>query len=156
MTSREAGLSRRSRKSMIAGALLFGGWLWMVGCSQEQGGTNVAHPSHDTEVQMASAPSETSRPVPEEYREGKQRFEALCARCHGLAGRGTHAGPPLVHKIYEPSHHADFAFRRAAAKGVRSHHWDFGDMPPVTDATPDDVMAIISFVRWLQREAGIT
>ena len=53
--------------------------------------------------------------------------------------RGTQQGPPLVHKIYEPSHHADFAFQRAAAQGVRAHHWKFGNMPKIESVTPDDV-----------------
>ncbi len=72
-----------------------------------------------------------------------------------MAGRGTNMGPPLVHKIYEPSHHADFAFMRAAMQGVRAHHWKFGNMPKISDATPDDVTQIIPYVRWLQRQAGI-
>lgn len=42
--------------------------------------------------------------------------------CHGENGRGTRVGPPLVHKIYEPSHHGDGAFGRAVRQGVVAHH----------------------------------
>ena len=93
--------------------------------------------------------------VPEEYHSGEERFNSFCARCHGMHGRGTGNGPPLVHKIYEPSHHGDFAFHRAAAQGVRAHHWEFGNMPKIVDASTNDVTLIIQYVRWLQREAAI-
>ncbi len=111
--------------------------------------------SHGADRQMTAASPSAPLAVPEAYQEGKQRFEALCAGCHGVVGDGTDAGPPLVHTLYKPSHHADLAFMRAAARGVRAHHWHFGDMPRVTGSTPDDVAAIIPYVRWLQRQAGI-
>ncbi|MFM7841547.1 MAG: cytochrome c, partial [Nitrospira sp.] len=67
----------------------------------------------------------------------------------------TQQGPPFVHKIYEPNHHGDAAFQRAAALGVRAHHWQFGNMPKISSVTPADVDEIIKYVRWLQRQAGI-
>ena len=57
--------------------------------------------------------------------------------------------------IYEPSHHGDEAFQRAAAVGVRGHHWPFGDMPPVEGVTRGDVTMIIAYIRELQRANGI-
>jgi len=93
--------------------------------------------------------------VPEEFQAGEAKFKANCARCHGDGGLGTSQGPPLVHKIYEPNHHGDPAFQRAAANGVRAHHWQFGDMPRIETVTPADVEQIVAYVRWLQREAGI-
>ena len=87
---------------------------------------------------------------------GKRAFEAKCAACHGdnAAGREGQA-PPLVHKIYEPGHHGDFAFQRAAQNGVKSHHWRFGDMPPVEGITRADIIGIVTYIRELQRENGI-
>jgi mono/diheme cytochrome c family protein len=93
--------------------------------------------------------------VPMEFQKGEAKFKANCARCHGERGVGTQQGPPLVHKIYEPSHHGDAAFLRAAANGVRAHHWGFGDMPRIETVSQDDVTYIIQYVRWLQRQAGI-
>lgn len=93
--------------------------------------------------------------VPAEFQKGEAKFDANCARCHGEQGRGTNQGPPLVHKIYEPNHHGDPAFQRAAANGVRAHHWTFGDMPKIAGVTPEDVDQITKYIRWLQREAGI-
>ncbi|MCY3542937.1 MAG: cytochrome c [Chloroflexi bacterium] len=87
--------------------------------------------------------------------EGEQLFADNCARCHGAAADGTLLGPPLVHRIYEPGHHADFTFYNAVKNGVVSHHWDFGDMPPVAGLSEDDVTQIIAYVRGLQREGGI-
>jgi len=87
---------------------------------------------------------------------GKRAFEAKCITCHGEnAGGIKGTAPPLVHKIYEPSHHADFAFVRAVQNGVRAHHWPFGDMPPVTGLTQADAMAITTYVRELQQANGI-
>lgn len=93
--------------------------------------------------------------VPAEFQTGETKFKANCAKCHGERGIGTSQGPPLVHKIYEPNHHGDAAFQRAAANGVRAHHWQFGDMPKIDGVMPDDVDQIIKYVRWLQRQAGI-
>ena len=87
---------------------------------------------------------------------GQRVFDANCATCHGpnAAGRNG-SGPPLVHKIYEPSHHGDEAFQRAVALGVQSHHWRFGNMPAVSGLTRADVATIIAYVRALQRANGI-
>ncbi|MHA7774568.1 c-type cytochrome [Roseibium sp. M-1] len=87
---------------------------------------------------------------------GAALFAENCAACHGdnAAGREG-SGPPLVHKIYEPNHHADGAFFMAAARGVRAHHWSFGDMPPVETVGETDVTKIVAYVRALQRANGI-
>ena len=54
---------------------------------------------------------------------GASAYDAVCAACHGLNGQGQDGiAPPLVHKIYEPSHHGDMAFVLAAQNGVRAHH----------------------------------
>ena len=86
---------------------------------------------------------------------GKVAFESRCAGCHGFDAVGTDTGPPLVHQVYEPGHHPDWAIRNAIADGVRSHHWNFGDMPAVEGVEEDEVTAIICYVRDLQRQADI-
>ncbi len=93
--------------------------------------------------------------APEEMAQGKRLFEERCSVCHGPAADGTEQGPPLAHKIYEPSHHGDAAFALAVRLGVRSHHWRFGDMQPLPDVTDAMTREITSYVRWLQREVGI-
>jgi cytochrome c2 len=93
--------------------------------------------------------------LPTEFKEGETKFNSFCSPCHGAQGKGTTHGPPLVHKIYEPNHHADMTFHRAAAQGVKSHHWTFGNMPKIEGVTADDVTQIIGYIRWLQRQAGI-
>ena len=88
--------------------------------------------------------------------EGKVAFDVKCAACHGANATGLEGlAPPLVHKIYEPSHHGDEAFQRAVQYGVQAHHWRFGDMPPVAGLTRADVQGIVAYVRELQRENGI-
>jgi len=87
---------------------------------------------------------------------GEALFGANCETCHGANAAGKDgSGPPLVHKIYRPGHHADIAFRFAVQRGVRSHHWRFGDMPPVAGVSGAEVDAIVAYVRALQRANGI-
>jgi len=90
-----------------------------------------------------------------EARAGREAFDRLCAACHGADASGSAAGPPLVHRIYGPGHHADVAFVLAAQRGVRAHHWRFGDMPSVPSARLDDIGLIVRYVRELQRANGI-
>lgn len=86
---------------------------------------------------------------------GEELFTTHCAACHGPEGIGTDSGPPLVHEIYEPSHHGDGAFLSAVQRGVAPHHWEFGAMAAVPGLDTEDVADIVAYVRALQREAGI-
>jgi mono/diheme cytochrome c family protein len=87
--------------------------------------------------------------------QGERAFGENCAACHGLNAAGSGKGPPLIHKIYEPGHHADMSIVRAVTLGVRAHHWPFGDMPPQTQVTPAQTRAIIAYLREVQRANGI-
>jgi mono/diheme cytochrome c family protein len=92
----------------------------------------------------------------EQEQMGQRAFDAACARCHGTNAQGKQGiAPPLVHKIYEPSHHGDAAFLLAAQNGVRAHHWRFGDMPAVEGVTRAEVLDIVAYIRALQRKNGI-
>ncbi|WP_428540745.1 c-type cytochrome [Profundibacter sp.] len=87
---------------------------------------------------------------------GKRAFEAKCATCHGENAVGqVGVAPPLIHQIYRPGHHGDMAFLMAARNGVRSHHWKFGNMPPVEGITDAEVKSIVAYVRALQQANGI-
>jgi len=89
-------------------------------------------------------------------KQGEIAYNQYCAACHGDNGAGQEGvAPPFVHRIYEPNHHADLAFLRAAQTGVRAHHWPFGDMPPVENVHQDDVANIVEYIRALQRANGI-
>ncbi|MBI3024346.1 MAG: cytochrome c [Candidatus Tectomicrobia bacterium] len=93
--------------------------------------------------------------TPAALTQGEALFERNCMACHGPEGGGSRQGPPLVHRIYAPGHHADEAFLLAVRRGVRAHHWRFGDMPPVPAVSPDEVKLVIAYVRGLQKKAGI-
>ena len=69
--------------------------------------------------------------------------------------RGRTKGRRWSISIYEPNHHGDMSFRLAARQGVRAHHWDFGNMPPVEGVTDEDVIKITRYVRELQKANGI-
>lgn len=88
--------------------------------------------------------------------QGRIAYENSCAVCHGINAAGQEGvAPPLVHKIYEPSHHGDGSFLVAAKNGVRAHHWPFGNMPRIENIKEDDVKNIVTYVRELQRANGI-
>lgn len=87
---------------------------------------------------------------------GRSAFDANCATCHGSSASGTDRGPPLVHDIYKPGHHADEAFYRAAQRGVRRHHWKYGDMPPQPQVSREQMAAVVCYVRELQAANGVT
>ena len=92
---------------------------------------------------------------PADHQEGKESYAIYCVTCHGENGGGSESGPPLIHRVYRPAHHADAAFLIAVKNGVRAHHWRFGNMLPVPGVTREQVTEIVGYVRWLQREAGI-
>jgi cytochrome c len=86
---------------------------------------------------------------------GKDAFDANCASCHGVNGAGSDQGPPLIHDIYNPGHHDDASFFRAAMRGVPRHHWTFGDMPPQPEVTREEIAAIVRYIREVQQANGI-
>jgi len=118
--------------------------------------TSVPTPSADASVPAARA---EFRIPPENFdadiEQGQLGFAVHCRVCHGEDALGTDQGPPLIHRIYEPSHHSDLAFYRAIALGVHQHHWEFGDMPPVPGVSGEDAAHIIAWIRHQQRLAGI-
>ena len=109
----------------------------------------------------ADAPSESARVavhVPQltlTAQKGAAAFNDNCAACHGDNASGTDQGPPLMHNIYNPGHHADGAFFLAAKNGVRAHHWPYGNMPPQPQVSNGEIAAIIAYVRELQAANGI-
>lgn len=91
-------------------------------------------------------------PLAERWREV---FQKACARCHGENGGGSDRGPPLVHRICEPPHHADIAIASAIRSGVRAHHRFHGDMPPRPEVRDGDIPAVIAYIHEPQRANGI-
>ena len=132
-------------------ALLIGGLLWSGGGDAVAPQATQVRPGGAAMVQV-----ELPEVLSDNAQIGKVAFEAKCAVCHGVNAAGQDGiAPPLVHKIYEPSHHGDAAFLLAAKNGVRAHHWRFGNMPPVEGVTDGDVKMIVDYVRELQRANGI-
>lgn len=115
------------------------------------GETPAPHTGHDAASQTAVAPAELT----ETARQGETVFNTSCAQCHGQRAVGTNLGPTLIDRVYHPGHHGDDAFRLAVLRGVRQHHWQFGNMLPVPNVPPADVDKVICYVRHLQLTAGI-
>lgn len=88
-------------------------------------------------------------------KKGQIAFKANCAQCHGSDATGTNQGPPLIHDIYNPGHHNDMSFYRAAKMGTRAHHWQYGDMPPQPQVSDEEIGSIIQFIREVQKANGI-
>ena len=132
----------------------------MTGCDERWGrvltcvlalvAAGCAKDDNQVAQRLASLP-----PTPAAHRTGEQLFDRNCAGCHGPKARGTEGGPPLAHRVYEPGHHSDQAFYLAARNGVVAHHWRFGNMPAQPQVTEADMAAIVAYVRWVQREAGV-
>ena len=129
----------------------------LTGCSDEphpMGG----HPTPSPMMEQPAARTDFMIPpagFPVDSGLGRQLFTQHCVQCHGEAALGSEQGPPLIHRIYEPSHHADIAFYRAIALGVHQHHWEFGDMPPVPGVDGEQATHIIAWIRQEQRKVGI-
>ena len=87
--------------------------------------------------------------------QGREAFDANCAKCHGKNAAGSGNGPPLVHNLYNPGHHSDAAIVSAARRGVRQHHWPYGNMKPLPQVTDAELAAIIKYIRELQAANGI-
>ena len=85
---------------------------------------------------------------------GATQYAATCASCHGTELEGTTTGPPLLSRVYEPNHHGDASFVLAVQNGVRGHHFEFGDMPAITNLTRGDIDAITAYVRDVQTTEG--
>ncbi len=128
---------------VVAAAVGVAAYLYLGGEDGEGGGapiTSVTVPG------VFSAQAQT----------GQKSYDTNCASCHGRNAAGQNGvAPPLVHFIYEPGHHGDESFQRAVAYGVRAHHWQFGDMPPVEGLSRQNVIQIITYIRELQRANGI-
>ena len=90
--------------------------------------------------------------IPFKLAKGQVLYEKYCSSCHGMQLDGSDKGPPLVHPYYKPSHHGDKAFYRAALNGVKQHHWNFGDMPPVAGMTPGKMDSVLPYVRYYQQQ----
>lgn len=88
-------------------------------------------------------------------RKGEKYYDKSCISCHGDNASGTKSGPPLIHDIYNPGHHGDEAFYRAATQGVKQHHWPYGNMPPRPELSKSELAHIIAYVRELQEANGI-
>lgn len=127
-----APLCRRLGAVLVASSLVGG----LAACGPS--GTSLSDSASDSDIEA-----------------GRVLFEQSCAACHGIGGVGTDQGPTFLDDVYEPSHHADGAFVVAVRNGVPEHHWHFGDMPPQPGLSDDEVAQIVSYVRLLQRDAGI-
>ena len=86
--------------------------------------------------------------------QGAALYQQSCGSCHGADLRGTDKGPSHLSQVYESGHHPDSSFRSAIANGTTAHHWDFGDMKPVSGLSGDEIDAIIAYIRGQQDKQG--
>ena len=141
------------KTSILAAVLIIVGFAFIAWQKTDQGRQNKSDAGMgNTTLAEVLLPSTLSQSA----QIGKRAFEEKCMACHGINAAGqVEVAPPLLHKIYEPSHHGDESFQRAASLGVRAHHWSFGDMPAVEGLTRGDVTMIVAYIRELQRTNGI-
>lgn len=144
--------------SLVAAGVAVFAWTAFSPASEPEPAGHSMTPPDTSQVAQGGAIAQVALPaqLSPEAEMGKRAFEAKCAACHGQNAAGQNGvAPPLVHKIYEPNHHGNDAFLRAAKMGVQAHHWNFGNMPPVQGLTDGDVKYIARYIRELQKENGI-
>lgn len=83
---------------------------------------------------------------------GRLVYQANCQDCHGTAGRGTVAGPSLLHRAYAPEVLSQRAFHKAVTQGVAAKRWTFGDMPPI-DLSFNEIELVARYLRELRDPA---
>ena len=86
---------------------------------------------------------------------GKMNYDIFCSACHGKTAGGTNKGPTFISRIYHPGHHGDGAFYMAPKRGVRAHHWQFGDMKAVPGVNDEQLSTIVRYIRAVQKINGI-
>lgn len=152
LTSNPKRIVRAGAAALAASALLLA-----AACTGDDGA-----PDPTTTPTVAATIEATPTPTPDapaaprfSGTDGRSLYGQACAVCHGQALEGTNAGPTFLSRIYAPGHHADISFIFAVERGVRAHHWDFGNMAPVEGLEHEQVLAIIAFIREQQAAAGI-
>ncbi|WP_114008077.1 c-type cytochrome [Cohaesibacter intestini] len=83
-------------------------------------------------------------------RAGHRLYNAQCLNCHGVNGRGTSFGPPLVHGLYERSKLPDRAFLQAIFYGTPQKHWSYGPMEPLEGISQVEAAQILAYIRTRQ------
>ena len=133
--------------------------LFTTACSGDDTGEPATTPTPTAAPATTTPTAEPTPTPPPEPRfsgtDGRSLYGQACSVCHGQALEGTNAGPTFLNRIYAPGHHADISFMFAIERGVRAHHWNFGNMAPVEGLSQEQVLAIIAFIREEQRAAGI-
>ena len=129
--------------------LLFVLLVALIACGESP----ASHTDHESPSQAIASGS--AKPSETAVRQGETVFNTHCAQCHGPEAAGTNLGPTFIDRVYHPGHHGDAAFHLAVVRGVRQHHWTFGNMLPVPGVTETEVSQIVCYVRHLQLAAGI-
>lgn len=125
-------------KILLTGTALFL-VLFVAGCEA---------PDPEARLKAMHLPNPAYRPDAEK---GGPLFVRFCQSCHGVDARGTEQGPALAEPIYREKRHADLAFHLAVGQGVKSHHWPYGDMPPVQGISPEQTADVIAWIRRQQK-----
>lgn len=139
----------------------------MLGCGKGDENVGVDKPSATHDPQHNDHPAKHLKDLknvrivppnvqpPDTYQGGLAVYRQHCVSCHGEQCAGTDRGPPLLHPYYNPNDHDDEIFMAAITNGTKPHLWNFGEMPAQTQVTDKQARAIIAYIRWLQRQAGI-
>ena len=100
---------------IIAIALVVAAGAWWLGGGMPETVEAPETPAAGSALAEVALPASLS----EQAQIGQRIYEAKCAACHNENAAGQEGvAPPLVHRIYEPSHHADEAFQRAVGNAL--------------------------------------
>lgn len=83
--------------------------------------------------------------------EGREIFNRVCAKCHGVDGTGdTKIGPPLMHPYNRKEVLNDERFLKVIRQGTPEDKWKYGHMPAQIEVSDDDAKKILDFYNALR------
>ena len=125
---------------------------------------NIARKQHVIMNGLPRAYSVARDPLPDtaaKLRRGRTLFDSHCTACHGWTGQGS--GPEAFALVPAPAD-LEWLARTPKARSEPYMYWTIAeggrqfesDMPAFKDRlSKKDMWAVIAYVRWLQRQAGI-
>ncbi|WP_319533251.1 cytochrome c [uncultured Cohaesibacter sp.] len=131
----------RSRNSLLILALSISGLLLLLSGGGQIGGRD----DDDGPILKKGLDGEQIR------KDGLALYNANCMNCHGIEGRGTSFGPPLVHALYMPEKLSDKAFVEAVHLGTPQKHWEYGPMKPIETLSQVESAQILAYIRSRQQ-----
>ena len=95
---------------------------------------------------------EPGKKVPEEFMAGQAQFNKVCANCHGPDAMGGNRAPSMIQERFTISKYSNENISQIITNGSNS-----GAMPSLKNRVSEkEIEEIIKYIRYLQKESGLT